>query len=297
MTDFAFDDGDEVDWPLDHPLGRKADQLEEDMHCPICTDFYDNPHLLITCGHSFCSICIRKHFDAKLNPTNSGICPACRKKSQSADLVKNVALAAVVDRYKALREDVFQLLQNSLRVPKLKEDPPESSSSSSGVPNHRNSRTDISAPVVVAEEKAMNPNAHRGAPIVSRIPQFNSHGANLQKIKNHIEHVTKNSKVRLRMDGDKETLDKRLRELIHQINAQVDHHNPLTLDEVIFKVNREEKLFEQEQYRAKMTSRSNKVRAYIYCIKHDINLLFQLHRMLITLTSLFKKLWILRSES
>jgi hypothetical protein len=243
MAELLLLEDDEVDWPLQHPIGRKADQLEEDMHCPICTDFYDNPHLLITCGHSFCSICIRKHFDAKLNPTNSGICPSCRKKGQSADLVKNVALAAVIDRYKVMRVEIFQLLQGSLK----KEVSCSEVIVSSVSPGKRNANN--------GTKQLIQPAKMAGEPILSRIPQFNSHGATLQKIKNHIEYVTTKSKVKLRLDGDKDTLDKRLRELIHQINAQVDHHSPLTLDEVIAKVNKEERMFEEEQWKSKLSAK------------------------------------------
>ncbi len=252
MGDFhKLNDGDDVDWPLDHKLGRKADQLEEDMHCPICTDFYDNPHLLLTCGHSFCSICIRKHFDAKLNPTNSGICPTCRKKGQSADLIKNVSLAAVVDRYKALRDDIYKLLISSLKEPEpLKANVQNNSTDGTSTKRRSYRRNgDITPPLPTCS-------ASKGEPILCRIPQFNSHGATLQKIKNHIDYVTKRSKVKLRLDGDKDVLDRRLRELIHQINAQVDHHCPLTLDEVIGKVNNEEKMFEEEQLKAKKHSKS-----------------------------------------
>jgi hypothetical protein len=228
-----------IDWPIQNPIGRKADQLEEDLHCPICTDFFDNPHLLITCGHSFCSLCIRKHFDAKLNTINSGTCPICRKKGQTNDLCKNVALAAVVERYQALRGDFFALLCATRATT-------ATTNNSNSVNNSNSSSGNIVRMSQRSLRRVSGPPVRSGEPIVARLAQFNPHGIKVDRLRQHMSEITAKSSVELRMDGDRGILERRLRELTHQINAQVGADHPLSLDDVIAKVNLAETHLEME---------------------------------------------------
>lgn len=100
-----------LDWPLEVPLGKQLDKLQDDLLCPICQSLYVNPHML-KCGHSFCSLCIRKHCDATYNRTNHEVCPCCREKADLIDLRKNVSLASVIDKYRDFSQDLLTLLTN-----------------------------------------------------------------------------------------------------------------------------------------------------------------------------------------
>jgi hypothetical protein len=46
-------------WGDDSALGKDMTSLEEQLLCPICSEYQENPFHL-KCGHSFCSMCIRK---------------------------------------------------------------------------------------------------------------------------------------------------------------------------------------------------------------------------------------------
>ena len=79
-----------------------------------------------------------------------------------------------------------------------------------------------------------------GTMILKRIPHYVFHGYSKEKVKKVIDEHTKSSNIKLRMDGNKETLEKRFREFVHLNNAQVDGINPLSFEEVIRQVNNRE---------------------------------------------------------
>lgn len=143
---------------------------------------------MLKCGHSFCSICIRKSLDKVLSAhrtTTYMQCPSCREKADSADLIPNRALAVVITNYKTMRKDLFSFLSqttNTMGKPKKAVSSSSSSSSSS----------------------APHTTTTHGNPVISRMPHYNFHGMTKEKIRKTIENHTKDSKVKLRLDGDKE---------------------------------------------------------------------------------------------
>ena len=105
---------DVYEWPKSS-LGKRLKTVEESLVCMICSDFYSNPHSLF-CGHTFCSLCIRTHFDRKLNSVSFDQCPVCREKCDVSQLRCNRSLAAAVDGFKAVREDLLSQCCNNLDV-------------------------------------------------------------------------------------------------------------------------------------------------------------------------------------
>ena len=252
---------DEVDWPVDQPLGRKMDILQECLLCPICQDFFTNPQML-KCGHTYCSLCIQRHCDSTLNRTNPGYCPSCREKADPFDMRKNTLIATVVEHYKNARKDIFDLLiQQKTTVVAVAEDDVEAATGSSRSSSRR--VKDQPPPHIPVGSTHVNGN-HRGHKITSKLTHFHLHGLSKEKVKKIIEDVTKESKIKLRVDGEKEALERRLRELVHLANAQIDAENPLTLDEAIQSINQQVKSKETETKRLKVLQMQGQVRIIVF---------------------------------
>jgi hypothetical protein len=213
----------ELEWDdagIEKSLQTNLEAFEESLQCPICQDFCVNPQILSTCGHSFCALCIRRHFDRSLNRSTFDICPSCRVKGEINDLKKNISLSNAVIQYKQLRTSLFATFQQTANRSSPLPSPSISSSSTFLGSNY---------------------NEISGYKITSKVPPFHFHGLNSQKIRKYLDELTKHSRIKLRIDGcDKDATEKRIRDLVHVINAQVDADQPLSLDAVIKKQNDEE---------------------------------------------------------
>lgn len=198
----------DLDWSdlPDATLSKHLDAFETNLLCPICSELFENPQVL-KCGHSFCSLCLRRHFDTTLNRTTNNICPTCREKAEQFDMRKNVALSMVVLQYREVKKVLYTKLSST----------EDTISPSPSIFN--------------------NYHAIRGHTITSKVTALNLHKATRDKVKKAIDDATKDSRIKLRSDGDKDVLERRYRDLLHLINAQVDADNPLSLDAVVKKIN------------------------------------------------------------
>lgn len=199
------------DWPSESPLGKKIELFQEDLLCPICQDLFSNPHIL-KCGHSFCSLCIRRHLDSTMNRIQADVCPVCREKAEAYDLRKNVCLGKIIENYKLVCGDLYSLLADK----------------------------EVNNDTETSRSKRPRNKEPQGKTITQRVSQINCHGLSKDKIKKYIDDLTKESKVKLNTQGDKDVLERRIRELVHLINAQIGSDNPLTLDEAITQINKQE---------------------------------------------------------
>lgn len=74
-------------------------KLDISLACGICSDVFDTPLLLRTCGHSFCAACIRQNIEFQEKNGNTAYCPTCRMSCDARDLIGNVVLRGVVEKY------------------------------------------------------------------------------------------------------------------------------------------------------------------------------------------------------
>lgn len=213
------DCSDVYDWPEDTPVGRKLASLEENLLCPICSGLFNNPHVL-RCGHSYCSICIRKHFDSHLNRTSSDTCPSCREKADSFDLKKNGQLSNIVRAFRALRPNLLDLIKDAHNV--AEKERPELQNIKHGA---------------------------AGVAITRKLPFYSFHGLKKDKVKSTLIQLTAESKAQIRLDGDKEILEKRVSAFLHLHNAQIGSDAPLSLDQVVKLVNYQETQMEKESHK------------------------------------------------
>lgn len=70
--------------------------LDEQSRCRVCKDYLTGP-MMTTCGHTFCSICIRRALNA------DGRCPSCRSLEEESKLRKNLLIEDLIEAYLPLR--------------------------------------------------------------------------------------------------------------------------------------------------------------------------------------------------
>lgn len=221
------DSSDVYDWPVQSILGKRLAEFEESLLCPICSGFYSNPQLL-KCGHTFCSICIRKHFDKAINRVSADQCPVCKEKSELFDMKRNIVLCDIVKSFCALRKDLLLTMKDSL----------------DGALDGSSSRRAVDMTKSRATTDRTSSNGGGGTKIIKRMPHYSFHssGNSREKIKKVIEQITIESRVKLRVDGTKDDLERRVRELIHLNNAQIGNtQSPLSFEQVIARVNEMER--------------------------------------------------------
>ncbi|CAG9461065.1 unnamed protein product [Pedinophyceae sp. YPF-701] len=77
-------------------------ELEEAVSCPMCKGPFCTP-LVLRCGHSFCSGCIRRFIQ---HEQSRACCPQCRQETDEESFVVNTCLAAVVRALGAARTNI-----------------------------------------------------------------------------------------------------------------------------------------------------------------------------------------------
>mmetsp|Transcript_3363 Transcript_3363/g.6458 ORF Transcript_3363/g.6458 Transcript_3363/m.6458 type:complete len:486 (-) Transcript_3363:1851-3308(-) len=103
-------DNDEWIWRNSALSGLEA--VEIAMHCPICQGMLEAPCSMKKCGHTFCSVCLKRWVQ------RYGGCPTCRVKCSVEDFEHNKPLGNVVKAYMNARKDILQVA--GLKVPEPK---------------------------------------------------------------------------------------------------------------------------------------------------------------------------------
>ncbi|KZO95755.1 hypothetical protein CALVIDRAFT_564416 [Calocera viscosa TUFC12733] len=111
----ADDVSDPSDFPESFGILRTLDRT---LRCPICKDLFNAPVLLGTCGHSFCSLCIRE----ALKEGEKKECSACRVPTQESSIKKNIVLEESVEAYKTARSTVLALANDTASRKRRRED-------------------------------------------------------------------------------------------------------------------------------------------------------------------------------
>uniref|UniRef100_A0A670HK12 Uncharacterized protein n=1 Tax=Podarcis muralis TaxID=64176 RepID=A0A670HK12_PODMU len=89
-----------------------AKNLQDELTCCLCLDFFNKPVLIIKCSHSFCKECISEHCK-KMGP--KALCPRCRGELRQNNLVDHRSLANIVETYQQMKKNQQELLGPSWR--------------------------------------------------------------------------------------------------------------------------------------------------------------------------------------
>ena len=200
--------------------------MEAGLQCPICSDIFQNPHIL-NCGHSYCSLCIRKHFDKTLNSSAShDQCPTCRCKSDSSHLIPNRVLGNVVLAYAAVRNHLLNHLSA------------DAEGSSKTLPLARQLSSPTSNIIKISSD-------------LRQLPHLIFHGKPKKYVRDAIDRLCSITNVKLNLDNvDQDDLERFYRELVHLNNSQLESSDPMSFRSIVKEVNKKELIRRTEALKA-----------------------------------------------
>ncbi|KAI8325840.1 hypothetical protein GQ54DRAFT_295193 [Martensiomyces pterosporus] len=99
--DLCSDLEDPTDWPTDFTHLRELDHL---LRCPICKEYFDTAMVTAHCGHTFCSLCVRRCL------TQETKCPSCRSALTEGELHPNRLIDSLVAAFRNGRKHLLEAL-------------------------------------------------------------------------------------------------------------------------------------------------------------------------------------------
>uniref|UniRef100_A0A3B1K7Q0 Uncharacterized protein n=1 Tax=Astyanax mexicanus TaxID=7994 RepID=A0A3B1K7Q0_ASTMX len=83
----------------------KSNLLQDQSRCGLCEQLLTDP-VSITCGHSFCRLCITRYWD-ETGRTGDFICPSCRKRSKTCPVLHQHTEESIKQHSYQLEDDVL----------------------------------------------------------------------------------------------------------------------------------------------------------------------------------------------
>ena len=211
---------------IPHELGS----LDESLRCNICKELLSNAVMISerTCGHSFCSECIRGHFRSQLTSgtVRKTSCPVCRcdVSKRESSLIPNLSLQAAVKGFKDYIQRLSQQCEKEVDyVSETKEnDRPR-----------RNTRHAIAAAAKNEEHEQESKFSPHPIPVDKKVKPI--YGSLKKK---DIMRLCKEEG--LATHGDERELKDRHRRFVDMWNGETDSIAPKSAKEIISKFNREE---------------------------------------------------------
>ena len=88
---------------------KTIESIKSALECPCCSQMLESPLMFSSCGHCFCSMCIRRWL------LTENCCPVCKGDRDENDLIANILLAKVIGHLR----DEKQSLPESKRAKQL----------------------------------------------------------------------------------------------------------------------------------------------------------------------------------
>ncbi|KAJ2395288.1 E3 ubiquitin-protein ligase rad18, partial [Coemansia sp. RSA 2603] len=102
--DSYYDLEDPGDWPAAFPHLRELDQL---FRCPVCKEYLDAPMVVTNCGHTFCSLCVRRCL------TQETKCPSCRAPTTESELHPNRLVESLLREFRRGRPQLLSTIKTA----------------------------------------------------------------------------------------------------------------------------------------------------------------------------------------
>ncbi|KAJ2844907.1 E3 ubiquitin-protein ligase rad18 [Coemansia brasiliensis] len=92
---------DPTDWPQDYVHLRHLDQQ---LRCPICKEYFVTAMAATECGHTFCSLCVRRCLSQESK------CPSCRAPLTEGELFPNRLVDSLMRTFRSGRQQLLDTL-------------------------------------------------------------------------------------------------------------------------------------------------------------------------------------------
>ncbi|KAJ2226149.1 E3 ubiquitin-protein ligase rad18 [Coemansia sp. RSA 485] len=102
--DAFLDLEDPSDWPTGFEHLRELEKL---LRCPVCKEYLETPMVVSSCGHTFCSLCVRR---CVVQETR---CPSCRAQAAESDLYPNRLVESILREFRSGRPRLLSAIHAS----------------------------------------------------------------------------------------------------------------------------------------------------------------------------------------
>lgn len=103
--------------PSSKPFESSLKSLEKEISCSICFEIFNDPQMLINCGHSFCKRCLDQWRASGPENAHRNNCPMCRQS-----IISTIRSSLLINMVKTTVD-----LKKSIKLlpPVMTEPPPE----------------------------------------------------------------------------------------------------------------------------------------------------------------------------
>ena len=96
----TMDDDDEGEWVWNNEWNNMR-TLDSELRCILCKEIFRSAMILRTCGHSFCSVCLRGQIES------NNKCPTCRGNATIHDIKPNFNLSMAANAFLTVRKTLI----------------------------------------------------------------------------------------------------------------------------------------------------------------------------------------------
>lgn len=233
------------------PLHRGLKDLEKNLRCPICQEFFRSPVSVHPCAHTFCSECVRQTLRASLlSMKRSAHCPVCRVSvdTSGADFTKCLAPNRSVETTTKIFVSVRANLQTALsQQPCACVDAAPADEGEQ--PDARAARRRRS-PVKSYQEDSDEEEENEQQPVVQRKKKRRPHYKNLKK--RQLQDLCRTEG--LWTSGSEKELKERHEAFVTLYNADSDSFAPRAQAEIVKEIHDREQAKLHEVYRSRSTT-------------------------------------------
>jgi hypothetical protein len=241
---------------LEDNIPKDFEDLDKTFRCPICADLFDKAVTIKDCGHTYCSVCIRRYFTAIRTGVHrqAKSCPTCRTTINALDVEKALVMnRSIQEGVKAFKQILLNHHRSSkdevLHSPSTRSQRRRRKSKRKSPATIDNSQSTHGQEIYFSENDSERGDEEK--PIQQKIESRNY--ARMKK--KDLQRLCKNWKIPT-YGSEQELLD-RIRKYQNMWNAEVFSIDPKKPSDIAAKLTKEEQAQRDEMQRAQKSGVEN----------------------------------------